>query len=257
MSLPLYFSSSSKVWDSIEWIFGIEGAGFSGWEIVADGSYRFDNRESFLQVSEALASSGLKVTVHAPYSDLNLASLNHSIWKESVRQIRICVERASDFTDRVTIHPGYLSPLGKLIPSKVWELQKEALREIGRSAEDAGVIACLENMGGPREVLGKLPSELAGMVDGIEGIGLTFDLGHAHMEGKVREFLSELGRADHLHIHDNHGQHDEHLALGDGTIDWEYAGSVIRNSYFGIVVVEGRDLSEGRRSATLFRSWFA
>ena len=36
MSIRPYFSSSAKVWDSIEWVYGIEETGYSGWEIVAD-----------------------------------------------------------------------------------------------------------------------------------------------------------------------------------------------------------------------------
>ncbi|NYT07437.1 MAG: sugar phosphate isomerase/epimerase, partial [Methanomicrobiales archaeon] len=45
MSITPYFSSSARVWDSIEWVFSIEDSGFAGWEIVADGSYRLDNAD--------------------------------------------------------------------------------------------------------------------------------------------------------------------------------------------------------------------
>ncbi len=43
MTIKPYFSSSSKVWDDITWVYGIEEAGYDGWEIVADGNYRLDN----------------------------------------------------------------------------------------------------------------------------------------------------------------------------------------------------------------------
>jgi sugar phosphate isomerase/epimerase len=194
--------------------------------------------------------------VHAPYGDLNLATLNDPIWRESIRQICTCITHASELTDRVTIHPGYLSPVGKLMPQKVWNLQKEALRQIGKYATEHSVLACLENMIGIKEFLCRQPEELIGMTEGIEGIGMTFDFGHANTVGKVHDFLPFLGKADHIHLHDNHGVSDEHLALGDGTIPWETVGKTIAAHYTGVVVIEGRSMDEGRRSLAVYRRLF-
>ena len=52
------------------------------------------------------------------------------------------------------------------------------------------VLACLENMIGVKEFLCQLPEELIGMTEGIEGIGMTFDFGHANTLGKVNSFFS-------------------------------------------------------------------
>ncbi len=256
MTLRFFFSSSRLIFGSTDWVSGLEEIGYTGWEIVADGKYRFDNPESFREIRETLASTHLDATVHAPYSDLNPASLNPPIWKESIRQIRTCIMRSAEITDQVTIHPGYLSPVGKLVPEKVWILQKEALQEIGACATNVGVRANLENMGGAREFLCRLPEEIRGIVEGVEGIGITCDLGHAHTLGKVKDFLAFLPEANHLHIHDNHGEYDEHLALGDGTIDWNMAGKAVRERYAGIAVVEGRNLEEARRSYQACRRYF-
>ncbi|TAJ45030.1 sugar phosphate isomerase/epimerase family protein [Methanofollis fontis] len=257
MTVRPYFASSSKVWEDVAWIFGIEEAGFAGWEISADGNYRLDEPAKKKRVVETLASTTLDATVHAPYTDLNPASINDPIWQESVRQICACVENAADFTDRVTMHPGYLSPAGKLLPGRVWDQQKEALRIIGRCGEENGVLVCLENMINIPEFLCHDPYELLGITGGIEGIGVTFDIGHANTVGNVGDFLKEIGNASHLHIHDNHGSSDEHLPLGDGTIDWEAAGHAIAGGYHGgIAVVEGRNLDEAERSLQIFRRCF-
>lgn len=255
MSFRIYFSSSSKVWDDISWIYGIEEAGFDGWEIVADGSYRLDNPENVRRIDEAIASTHLGITVHAPYADLNLATLNHPIWRESVRQVSCCIEQASEWTDRVTVHPGYISPVGKIMPDRVWEFQKVALREIGKVASDHGVVACLENMIGAREFLCRDPGELLGMTEGIGGVGITIDIGHAHTMGLVRDFLPLVSRASHMHVHDNHGQSDEHLPIGDGSVDWEAVGPVIGRNFTGVVVIEGRGVAEGKRSLAVVRGW--
>lgn len=256
MKRTLYFSSSAKVWDSIDWIFGIRDAGYDGWEIVADGNYRLDRPESLRRIREAIGSTDLLVTVHAPYGDLNLATLNDPIRRESVRQVCACVERAAEFTDRVTVHPGYLSPVAKLMPDQAWRFQKEALVEIGKVASDCGVLACVENMIGIREFLCRYPEELLGMTEGIEGIGITVDIGHANTVGKVREFLPLVQKADHIHIHDNHGISDEHLPLGKGNVPWELVGHTIAVSYSGTIVVEGRSLEEAKKSLLVYRRWF-
>jgi sugar phosphate isomerase/epimerase len=256
MMLKPYFSSSAKVWEDISWVYGIKEAGYDGWEIVCDGNYRLDNPDCFSKIEEVIKATGLKVSVHAPYGDLNLATLNYPIWRESIRQICTCIEHASTLTDRVTLHPGYLSPVGKLMPQKVWGLQKAALRQIGKYAQEHSVLACLENMISIKEFLCRVPDELIGMTEGLEGIGMTFDFGHANTMGEVNNFLRYVNKAHHIHIHDNNGMSDQHLALGDGTIPWDIVGKGIASHYSGIVVIEGRSVEEGKKSLELYRRCF-
>jgi sugar phosphate isomerase/epimerase len=256
MTLKPYFSSSAKVWEDISWVYGIEKAGYEGWEIVCDGNYRLDNPDCFSKIDDVITTTRLKVTVHAPYGDLNLATLNDPIWRESIRQICTCIEHASKLTDRVTIHPGYLSPVGKLMPQKVWGLQKEALRQIGKYAQEYSVLACLENMISIKEFLCRVPDELIGMTEGIEGIGMTFDFGHANTLGEVSNFLRHVNKAHHIHIHDNNGMSDQHLALGDGTIPWDAVGKTIASHYSGVVVIEGRSIEEAKKSLEVYRRCF-
>ena len=59
MTLKPYFSSSSKVWDDIAWVYGIEEAGYDGWEIVGDGNYKLDNPACFKKIEEVIASTHL------------------------------------------------------------------------------------------------------------------------------------------------------------------------------------------------------
>jgi len=256
MTVVPYFSSSAKVWDDISWVYGIEDAGYSGWEIVGDGNYKLDNPACFKKIEEVIASTNLGITVHAPYGDLNLATLNDPIWRESIHQICTCIENASRITDRVTIHPGYISPIGKMMPQKVWDLQKEALRQIGKFAADRNVKACLENMIGVKEFLCRSPGELIGMTEDIEGIGMTFDFGHANTLGIVDDFLPFVNKASHIHIHDNNGLSDQHLPLGEGNINWSKVGPIIARNYSGVTVVEGRSIEEAKKSMMVYRKWF-
>ena len=56
-------------------------------------------------------------------------------------------------------------------------------------------------------------------------IGVCFDTGHANISGSVAGVLTELkGHIRSAHLHDNHGEKDEHLwpddGHGAGMIDW-------------------------------------
>jgi len=55
-------------------------------------------------------------------------------------------------------------------------------------------------------------------------IGVCLDVGHAHMLLGVAPTIAGLApRIRSAHLHDNHGERDEHLWPGDGTIDWSEA----------------------------------
>jgi sugar phosphate isomerase/epimerase len=76
-------------------------------------------------------------------------------------------------------------------------------------------------------------------------VGICIDVGHAAMSkdaGRepVRNYLERYaGQLVQLHLHDNHGQADEHLIPGLGTIDWARVLSTITAiGYEGTAVFE-------------------
>jgi sugar phosphate isomerase/epimerase len=55
----------------------------------------------------------------------------------------------------------------------------------------------------------------------FKDVGICLDTGHAHMGEGVAAAIAELKPLIRTtHIHDNHGQKDEHLWPGEGTIAW-------------------------------------
>jgi sugar phosphate isomerase/epimerase len=55
----------------------------------------------------------------------------------------------------------------------------------------------------------------------FKDVGVCLDLGHAHLGGGIAAAIAELKPLIRsTHIHDNHGQKDEHLWPGEGTIAW-------------------------------------
>jgi sugar phosphate isomerase/epimerase len=49
-----------------------------------------------------------------------------------------------------------------------------------------------------------------------------------------------------MHIHDNHGKRDEHLPIGQGTIDWKELMTGL-SDYKGLMVTEMASIEEGKQ----------
>ncbi len=246
--MKVSFSSLALVNNPFDWAYDLEDSGFSGWEVVSEGKQQL-NDGTLSEIRNIIETTNLVLTLHLPFSDLNLGSLNHPIWKESIRQMTRCLERASDFVELAVVHPGHLSPLGMQLPDMAWQQNIEGLRAICDFADDSGIKIGVENMVNMQHIFGKQPGEILGMIESLEreNAGLTLDMGHANTNGNVFEFLKDLSKVVHVHLHDNKGKSDEHLELGKGNINWK---EVIPrfNGYKGRFVTEARTVEEGRAS---------
>lgn len=62
------------------------------------------------------------------------------------------------------------------------------------------------------------------------GLGYCFDIGHAHMTGRLeREFELMQPAIKSTHVHDNHGKEDEHCFPEQGSIDWRKAMKLLNS----------------------------
>ena len=59
----------------------------------------------------------------------------------------------------------------------------------------------------------------------VPQLNCHLDVAHAFIEGgmgRIEEYLNRFSsKLMHIHIHDNHGELDEHLPLGSGSIDFK------------------------------------
>ncbi|MBE0522467.1 MAG: sugar phosphate isomerase/epimerase [Candidatus Methanoperedenaceae archaeon] len=246
--MNISFSSLALVNDPFDWAYDLEDLGFTGWEIVSEGKQQL-NEETLLKITNVLETTDLAFTLHLPFSDLNLASLNNPIWKETIKQMTMCLGKASDFIELAVVHPGHLSPLGMQVPELAWQANIEGLRSICDAAFDYGVTVGVENMVNMKFILGKQPGEILGMIDSLEreNVGLTLDVGHANTNGLLPDFLKEMDSVVHVHLHDNSGRTDEHLEVGKGTINWKEVVQGL-DAYKGRKVIEARTIEEGTAS---------
>ena len=77
---------------------------------------------------------------------------------------------------------------------------------------------------------------------------MTFDIGHANTTGQVDAMIDRFAdRLVNIHIHDNHGQRDEHLTIGDGGIDFDRVLGLL-SSYRGNYIIESKNLDSAVES---------
>lgn len=237
--MKVYLSSSSLNLERLE---ELKVAGFEGWEVIAEGTQRLD-RPVLALIDYVTSSYGLEISVHTPYSDLNVASLNQPIWLETLRQIKQTMALLADYAHIFVVHPGYVSPLAAHFPDRALKKNCGALSDIARCAEEYGVKATVENMANVPSFIGRSPQEIATML--VDGLGFTLDVGHANTTNTIDSLLKMP--IHHIHLHDNNGKSDEHLILGGGNIDWKRIIHELRR-YRGVYVLEMKSLGEGVQS---------
>jgi len=72
-------------------------------------------------------------------------------------------------------------------------------------------------------------------------MGMTLDIGHASTsdgEGMTNYVAQFKKRVQHVHLHDNNKQQDQHLPLGAGKIDIERCLKELKSFYDGTVTLE-------------------
>lgn len=158
---------------------------------------------------------GLDMRIHAATVDINIASLNKGIRAESVKQMIECGNYAESINaNTITVHPGII---GRNEPRLRKMALEFAVESVGEIIDNTNVEVSVENM----PVRGKF---LANSVEEIEmiqqetGCSLTIDTGHANTCGNLEEMLC-LKNISYCHLNDNDGVKDQHITLGEGTLD--------------------------------------
>lgn len=193
-----------------------------------------NNRE----LIDLINSYSLKYTIHSPFIDLNIASLNPALAKLSVKEIKRSIDLAGKIdSEIVVVHPGFVSFNGRGKEDIIYEIGKEGLKSIGEYAKDNGVDACIENL---PNIEGFMYQDISHLNDTLVELDLpmTLDIGHAHTAGFTPEEIY-FDSIKHIHVHDNPGDDDTHLALGEGTFDVNgFFDVFIKNNYEGIYMLE-------------------
>ena len=256
MNAKISFSSIDAHSDPPEWMYRLEDAGFQGWEIVDEGLQTVEGGFK-KRVREVHETTNLVLSLHAPLSDINIASVNERMWEESIRQIKESIENTYEFIDDIcVVHPGFFSPLSVQMPDTAVRKAIAGLTTLCEFAADRGLRIAVENLTSANMLMGRYPDELIQLVRGVnmDNLGVCIDVAHANTTKKLDEFLGITAKAEdveiiHMHASDNFGADDLHLPLGEGNLDWrKVVHGMNDNEYAGIVVLELYSLDGGIES---------
>ncbi|MFP4169507.1 MAG: sugar phosphate isomerase/epimerase family protein [Methanomassiliicoccales archaeon] len=217
---------------------------FDAWEVMGEGRHLLPGVEE--RFHEAAPSFDLEFSAHAPMSDVNIGSLNPDVRREAVDQVIEGMRAADRMGMRTyTFHPGFWSPMGMLGKERVYEVTHESIARIDEEARDLSINVALENMPANPFTMCAKPGELDYFLEGTD-IGVCFDIGHAHVSGTVDRFMERSPSFTNIHIHDNTGQGDEHLPVGEGAIDFSTVLQAL-DGYRGNLIIESKSLPEALR----------
>ncbi len=172
----------------------------------------------FRRVARAFLAAGRRITLHAPFQDLLPGALDDAVLAASRRRLRQAFRHLPVFKPvAVVCHLGYEARFyGGDTPK--WLARATATwKELAAYAAAHQVTVMLENV---YETEPELLLEMVSRV-GAPNLRVCLDVGHLYAfgGGDLAHWLSTLAPViGQLHLHDNHGDKDEHLALGAGAI---------------------------------------
>lgn len=158
-------------------------------------------------------------TLHGPFADLNFSGGDPDICAVTERRIVRCCECAAELgVHKMVLHSCFfplMPPDDVLYP--LWD--ENAAELLTTLADRFDMTFCIENL------LDITPAIIEGMMKAANGhphIRACLDAGHANLSRTGQaEWNRELSPwLTHFHLSDNGGMYDDHIALGDGCVDW-------------------------------------
>ncbi|MFQ5711463.1 MAG: sugar phosphate isomerase/epimerase family protein [Candidatus Geothermarchaeales archaeon] len=223
------------------------------WEILDDSRLRIDEERARI-LKELSASNDVEYSVHAPFSDINIATVDSQLKRTFLKILRLSLETAHKIGAKMWIlHPGRLSPYTCFFPDEAWEANLAFIGGLVDHAEELGVRIAVENLEPQYSLLART-RDIEKFFNEFETdkLGFCLDVGHANLAGEdpIDRYVSDFGDVlTHIHVHDNDGKLDSHDVVGKGSIDWPPIFSRLREiKYRGLVVIEAFSLEDALSS---------
>ncbi len=211
----------------------IARAGVSGVEIFCSAfHFNYGDPQSVREIANSLDEYGLKLqSLHAPTERdstrgpgsglaVSISEPERIRRQEAVDEVKRALDVAETIPFRYLVQ--HLGSSRQPADRRNLDAAFGSLEQLVVFAKHRGVTIALENT--PSEI--GAPASLMQFVreTHLSDLRFCFDIGHAHVEGGVLPgFHAMRERIVTTHIHDNHGEKDEHLLPWEGTIDWDAA----------------------------------
>ncbi len=227
-------------WEILECLKHVEECGFDAIEIWVS---QFKRQKDLTpkQLNRLLKKAGLTATVHVPIRDINIASVNDGIRRESVRQMIEAVDFCKEIEGvLVVVHPGKRSSRHDDIEEQ-WIYQVDSFNRILEEAKTKGVVVTVENMEWENEnALVRTAQDIERLQSKLPEFHLLVTLDTTHM-GNTECILNAMdmlgGDIVHIHLSDFNTKH--HIPIGRGNINFHSIIKKLRSvKYEGILSLE-------------------
>ncbi|MHC1635790.1 MAG: sugar phosphate isomerase/epimerase family protein [Candidatus Methanospirareceae archaeon] len=213
-------------------------------EILSESKHNIDAGIN----AEIPLSYHLKYAVHAPVTDVNIASVHEVIRRASMSIIEDVIKAAIKIdAELIVVHPGYVGWVQD-IPAAMKSLEK-SIKELDSLVEEYGMRIGIENQPNFEYLLFKLPEDITSL--NLGNLDLILDVGHANTSGDIVSFVEHvISNFDvkYVHLHDNNGKHDEHLPIGRGSIDFKWLATKIGKCK-SVLEIRGKEEIKGSMEA--------
>lgn len=196
--------------------------------------FDYTDRSIVREIADWFRSNEVAATLHQPiYNEggadggwsrhvaatLNLIDPEKSRRIDAMDEVKRAIEAAEQIPFRsITLHLGLKDERWN---TRALENSLTAIEHLKAFAHPLGVQVLIENL--QNDVA--TPEHLIEIlhVGHFDNVGITLDLGHAHLSDGGIDTAFELlkSRIAELHLHDNQGKKDDHLWPGSGKIDWK------------------------------------
>jgi sugar phosphate isomerase/epimerase len=195
-------------------------------------------------------------TVHAPFMDVWPGAADADMRGLSLEKMKRTMGIASDLGSRLVVMHFNYDPIYYRQGFSQW-LERAAAFFTSLLAEGDGPLIALENIAEPTPHVVLQLLEKAGQPRLVH----CFDFGHHHVFSRIpfAEWLFYLKPRVHIHfhLHDNHGDNDDHLALGQGSIDWQAAKAAVAGLACPFsIALEPKSLESRSASVAYYRRHF-
>jgi sugar phosphate isomerase/epimerase len=211
----------------------IARVGISGVEIFCSAfHFNYGSPQSVRELANALDEYGLRLhSLHAPTERdstrgpgsglaVSISEPERIRRQDAVDEVKRALDVAETIPFRFLVQ--HLGSSRQPADPRNLDAAFGSLEQLVVFAKHRGVTIALENT---TSEIGA-PACLAQFVreTHLTDLRFCFDIGHAHVEEGVQPgFHAMQERIVTTHIHDNHGEKDEHLLPYEGTIDWDLA----------------------------------
>ncbi len=187
--------------------------------IDAEALERFDLSD-YQRIAGILHDHRLVITLHGPFIDLAAGSTDPAVKAVSRSRFEQLLELVPIFRPTAVVcHAGYDWKRYSYFRDEWMKNSQETWSWMADSLLAQGSRLMLEN------VYETDSRDLGDILQFLKSrnVGFCLDAGHliAYGQGDLKQWLEDLGPfIGQLHLHDNRGGDDEHLALGKGMIDF-------------------------------------